>query len=317
MAEGEIRAFSADQVFSLGTPSSPQARTCSRDEGILENDQFFVKLDPVSGGLLSLKEKTTGWELLSGGQFPSGVPLWETPMGGDRREIHPTPDWTKFMGYKGWNTTWEARRESPTPEPFATLHTAKGRRSLHQTFTSPHANAITVRVMLDEAVDAVGLEVSIDFRRNLTPSAWYFPLSFAMNDPQFTYDNCGVSVQLGLDQLPGANMDYQTVHRWIRAADDAHSALIFPLDTPIVCLGGMTFGRMTTMETPRSGLVAPILQTNYWDTNYSASCEGLVTFRFFVTPGNLVKTCAEANALSSRLAHPPLAVPFAGPAARA
>ena len=309
----EVRSYSADHVFSIGAPSSVSVRGCPLTDARLENDFFSVRLDATTGGLAFLVDKSTGWNLLSESGFPSGVPLWEAPIGRNRREIHPTPDWTKFMGYKGWNSQWEAVRESPAPAAECSLTSSKGRTSLHQTFTSPRARSISVGITLDQSLEAVGFEISIDFRKTSDPCAWYWPMHFGLQDPVFTYDNCGIPVQLGRDQLPGANMDYQTVHRWIRVSDHTRSALLFPLDTPLACLGGLNFGRMTNAQTPRKAIAAAMLQCNYWDTNYAAFCDGLITFRFFIAPGDRAKSAVDADALASRLAHPPLIVPFAGP----
>ncbi len=313
LAAQEARHLSADHIFAIGTPSTPTSQECSLSDALVENDRFSVKLDPATGGLISLREKSTGWDLVTPAEITSGVPLWETPAGGNRSDIHPTPDWTKFMGYKGWSVDWNAQREFPVPSPATTLKTSPGRISLHQKFSSPHARSIAVSVILDETIDAVGFEVSVDFQRTSAPCAWYWPLNFAIEQPVFDYDNCGIPVQLGRDQLPGANMDYHTVHRWIRVSDHSRSVLLFPLDTPIVCLGSLNFGRMTTIDTPRKAMVAPMLHSNYWDVNYAGFCDGTVTFRFFIAPGEYAKSSTHANALSDRLAHPVLAVPFANP----
>ena len=314
MAPGEVRIVSADEVFASAVPSQTVTREASRNKTGIENDCFAVMLDPITGGLASIVRKPNGRELLSPGEIPNGVPVWESPAGGRRRDIHPVPDWTKFMGYKGWNTNWEAIRETAAPAPLCRVETSAGRTTLRQKYSSPYARAVSLAVSLDDAVDAIEIMVTMDFRWCEVPNAWYWPLSFAMGNPVFTYDNCGIPVQFLRDQLPGANTDYQTVNRWIRISDGSDSMLLFPLDTPIACLGGLNFGRMTQADTPRRAFVAPMLHCNYWDTNYAASCDGVVNFRFFLASGDAAPMHEDANRLAAQLSHPAIAVPFAGSA---
>jgi len=310
---GEVRSLSADEIFASAIPSRNAVRKVSGNEARIENDCFTVTLDPVSGGIASLVRKSDGRELLALGDSPNGVPVRESPTQGSRRDIHPTPDWTRFMGYKGWATDWKATREPASPGACR-IESSAGRITLRRDFSSPQARGVSLAVTLDDVLEAVGFEIAIDFRWCADPCAWYWPLTFALHDPLFTYDNCGVPVRLGLDQLPGANADYQTVHRWVRISGGAESMLLFPLDTPIICLGGFNFGRMTTASTPRRALAAPMLHSNYWDTNYAASCDGTVNFRFFLAPGNVAPSPADADRLADELAHPAIAVPFSGSA---
>ena len=313
LGAGEVRNLSADEIFASALPSRRSVRPVSAEEARIENGRFAVTFDPACGGLASLIRKSDGRELLASGdsgEAPNGVPLREAPVGGKRSDIHPTPDWIKFMGYKGWATDWRALREPALPGSCI-LETSAGRSTLRQEFSSPHARNASLSVTLDDALEAVAFELSIDFRWSADPCAWYWPLSFALQDPLFTYDNCGVPVRLGIDQLPEANADYQTVNRWVRVSGGSESLLLFPMDTPIICLGGFNFGRMTTSSTPRRAFTAPMLQSNYWDTNYAASCDGTVTFRFFLATGEEAPTHAEADRLANQLAHPAIAVPFA------
>jgi len=271
-----------EEIFSRGNPQFLQP---THEGTHLENQHFSVDLDPVTGGLCSWRNKVSGREYIAKNSLsPFGVPVRETPLGGTRADIHPVPDWTKFMGYKGWNKDWQAVRQPMIPDGVAKVYQSGGTQRIRQAFSSEFASGGELEVVLNGDSRSIEVIVRVGYRWDERPCAWYLPMEFDFASPDFDYENCGSIIRLGRDQVPNANMDYQTVHGWARVVEGERGMLVVPRDTPIVSMGGFTFGRMTTPATPRRAMMAAWLHSNYWDTNYAASCLGLVETRFYLTP---------------------------------
>ncbi len=238
------KRLSVEDIYERGTPVITTER--AGDARTVSNQHFsvFVALD---GGISSIVQKSDGREWISRSPMvPVGVPLRESPVEGHRNAIHQHPDYTRFMGFKGFSTDWQADRVSCSPGASCTIREAAGVVTLRQELSSPFADGGFLEIRLDDSRPLIELTVGMDFRWDERPCTWYLPLEFALETPVFDYDNCGAAMRLGRDQVPDANMDFFTVDRWVKISDAQDSVLIAPLDTPIVSLGGLTFGRMTT-----------------------------------------------------------------------
>ena len=310
LAPCEVRCLSREDVFAIAAPNNPIETTVPPGKASIENARFRITLDPVTGGLASWQCRESGRELLQQGSYGQGVPLRERPRGGSREELYAWPDWTQFLAPKGFITSWDAVREPATLQSECRIITENQRCSLRLSYDHPGCRSASVDWILDDAIPGLEIEVAVDFQREISPEAWYWPLQFATESSEFEYDSCGSAVRLGTDQLPQANTDFFTVHRWVRIGRGDTSMLVFPLDNPLAMLGGLNFGRLTTPETTRVPLFAGVLQNNYWLTNYAPSCDGEVRFRFYAVPGHLAPTADAANRLADELSLPALMVPF-------
>ena len=306
----EVRCLSREDVFAIAAPLHPVNTLIPPQEASIENSRFRLSLDPATGGLASWRCLKSGREFLQAGPYAQGVPLRERPRGGTREELYAWPDWTQFLAPKGFITSWDAVREPATLQSKCRVIVENQRSTLGLDYTHPGCRSASVNWTLDDARPGLTIEVVLDFQREISPEAWYWPLQFAVDSSAFEYDSSGNTIRLGTDQIPNSNTDFFTVHRWIRIGQGDTSMLVFPLDTPLAMLGGLNFGRLTTAETTRLPLFAGVLQTNYWITNYAASCDGEVKFRFYVVPGHLAPTAEAANVLADELSIPALMVPF-------
>jgi hypothetical protein len=212
------------------------------------------------------------------------------------------------MGYKGWKTNWKAVRTPMTPAGSAQVWKIGNQHFLRQSLQSAFANGGHWELVLDEDSEHVELRVTVDFRWDEIPSAWYVPLRFALSHPCFEYDNCETTIRLGRDQIPNANMDYQTVHRWVELSGNEGKVQLVPRDTPLISMGGFYFGRMTGPHTPRDPMLLVWLQSNYWDTNFAASSFGPFEARFFIKFSSHQKKISRTEFAESVL-HPVLVQP--------
>jgi alpha-mannosidase len=306
----EVRILSREDVFAIGKPLRPFEKTVCLDLGRIENESFQIRLDPQTGGLASWVCRHTGRGFLEPGMHANGVPLSEQPRSGTREEMYAWPEWTKFLAPKGFIPSWESVRQAAVPVGDCKVTTATGRHTLTVDFNHPLCRKLSVAWTLKDGSRSLEVEVKVDFQRDTAPTSWYWPLQFAVESPVFDYDSCGSAVRMGRDQLPDSNMDFFTVHRWVRVGLGDSSMLVLPLDTPLVMMGGLNFARSTTIDTPREPFFAGVLHSNYWITNYAPSCDGEVTFRFVLIPGSEVPGVDDANRLAAEAEQKAVVAPF-------
>lgn len=118
-------------------------------------------------------------------------------------------------------------------------------------------------------------------------------LGFAMNVPNGTMriDVPWALVRPETDQLPGSCKNYFTVGRWVDVSNDDYGVTWATLDAPLVEVGGITVdvpnplgaeGWIKHLE-PSTTFYSYVMN-NYWETNYKASQEGSVVFRYSIRP---------------------------------
>jgi alpha-mannosidase len=124
------------------------------------------------------------------------------------------------------------------------------------------------------------------------------------------------------DQLPGACKNWLPVGRWIDVANESHGLTWVTLDAPLVEIGEVSARLLGSQRNPDVWRkhIEPTQKfyswamNNHWGTNYRASQEGVVVFRYALRP-HLAYDAAAASRFATGLSQPLLAAPAAGPAA--
>jgi alpha-mannosidase len=124
------------------------------------------------------------------------------------------------------------------------------------------------------------------------------------------------------DQLPGACKNWLPVGRWIDVANQSHGVTWVTLDAPLVEIGEVSarlLGSERNLDVWRKH-IEPTQKfyswamNNHWGTNYCASQEGVVVFRYALRP-HLGYDAAAASRFATGLSQPLLAAPATGPVA--
>jgi alpha-mannosidase len=263
-------SFRAENVPSLGyktyslrkaSAAPPVPSTAST----LENDNYRIELDPASGAIRTIYDKSLHRDLVdTGGPYRFSQYLYVTSQ---HHEGHPD-SYLVHGAQNGRLVSIEKNSEGIT----ANLESSDvNTPSIHTSITLPaHDKTILI-------------DVEVDKKPTLDDEAVYFAFPFAMSHPQFKYEIQNGVVDPARDMYPGAGHDWFSIQHWAAIEQDGLAAAVLPLDAPL-----MTFGDITRVTFPkdfgtRKGSIFSYAMNNYWRTNYRAAQGGHFRFRYVIT----------------------------------
>ena len=249
-----------------------------------ENRFFAVELDGVRGGLASVFDKERSREWVDAAHpFSFGGYVYED-CEADRRPFRPT-DWSRFMGYNGWEREWPARRRGVSRVVARKIQRMDGAVRLIQECEAPGLHRLIYEVLLDDEKPFIDFRVTLHKQWVLEPEACYvaFPMNLHGGVPRF--EAVGGAVEVFAEQLPGSNQDFPTIQGWADWSDDQVGLTVCTPDAPIMHFGGFNIGKMNEGPLPAgNAFLASMLMSNYYDVNYPPAQHGPVTFLFRLCP---------------------------------
>lgn len=119
------------------------------------------------------------------------------------------------------------------------------------------------------------------------------------------------------DQMPSACKNWFTVGRWADVSNARYGITLVTLDAPLVQVGGLTANLLESQTNPevwrkkvdRTQKLYSWAMNNHWGTNYRATQEGAVLFRYVLRPHRRATTPAEATRFATGFSQPLLARP--------
>lgn len=266
-------------------------------DSVLENDYLRVEVDPVSGGIVSLLDKTSGgeWVDKSSGE----------PFAGYRYDIYSAADIAEFMRFYGlffqdWfvqdfgkagypedtpHVTAYARnftlRKQPAGET-ATIILEGGRLEASEvgaTLLPPQTVSIKISHHA-HSPDALQLEYSVT-GKGATPLAesTVVPFPFNLPRPLFRIGQVGSMIDPARDIAEGANRYLWCVDGGVDVSDERVGVTIQPLDMPLVSIGDVGIYRFDPRRVPAEPLVYAHLSNTQWGTNFPQWLEGDFSWR--------------------------------------
>ncbi|MBL9134929.1 MAG: hypothetical protein JNK85_03630 [Verrucomicrobiales bacterium] len=275
--------FASPPVPALGVralrlrplPSIPRTRPPSHPL-VLESPHFRVTLDPARGGLASLWDKRLGRELAQTNRGHA-FGQWLYVTGGDTlpnrlvqfSTVSPIPDLEVHAAGGGLVST------SYVTEVGAVARVRSSTRNFE---------SIELEVFLPHPRP----EVRLTYRVRKTPTrskeAAYVAFPFALDRPTFRYAIQNGWVDPARHLLPGACQEWFTVQDWVAVqAASGPTAILAPLDAPLVTLGDIVRGTWPETFGDRPATVFSYVMSNYTPEGYAAEQGGDFVFRYVVT----------------------------------
>jgi len=232
----------------------------------IRNSLYDVKLNPNTGAIKSIKSLQFGRELVNtNAKYDLNQYLYL--LGSDVSKIKTTSQ-----------PEFEVLDNGPLVSKVQVTSLAPGAKSLIQT------------IELDEGVNQVKITDSIDKLPVLDKEGVH--IAFPLNVPngQVSIDMPWSLVRPDKDQIPGANKNWFCTQRYVDVSNKQFGVTCSSVDAPLIEVGGITANVLGSANSPTDWIkyLGPT-QTfyswalnNIWYTNYRASQQGNLQFRYVI-----------------------------------
>ncbi len=302
--------FAVDTGSADGASVAPEKPAADIRGNTIENRFYRVAIDPKTGGITSLFDKELGRELVDRTcPWPLNTYIYEQPEGG-RQAVD---DMTKRAAFHRWTAETaevEAGERGPVASSLVVRSSPKMCPSLEQ------------RVVLYEDLKRVDLVNILNKAETFDPEAVYFAFPFKVAEApprkaglsqerpspdgavplQVRFEIAGADMAPGTEQLPGTTLDWQTAQHWVEFSGKEARVVWSPLEAPLVQFGDINTGKWQKKLDLANAWVFSYAMNNYWMTNFKASQEGRVEFRYGLTSTPPVRPVTGAGPASDRVA---------------
>ncbi|MCX6572234.1 MAG: hypothetical protein NT006_12595 [Candidatus Aminicenantes bacterium] len=258
----------------------------------IENRYYRVTVDAKTGGISSLYDKELGRELVDKTcPWPLNAYIYEQPVGG-RKAVD---DMTKRAAFNRWSPE-SAKVESGWQGPVAASLIIKSSPKM--------CPSLEQRIILYDDVKRVDLVNILDKEETFAPEAVYFAFPFEVGPvgPNVRFEIADADMAPGAEQLPGTTLDWHTVQNWVEFSGKDARVVWSPVEAPLVQFGDINTGKWLTRLDLANAWVFSYAMNNYWMTNFKASQEGRVEFRYSLTSAPPADPANGAAPASDRVA---------------
>ncbi len=257
------------------------ASRLSAPRHVLENGDYRIEVVPAKGGIVALHDKRLGLDLLDEArQHALGQVIYERldeRASLERRELgsHRRVNWSMLRIVSVEDTPlWHSLRLCGQLEGFEDL---------------------SLEIRLYRTAKRVELVYQGRKQRVTEPEGVYVALPFDLPSGHLEFEAQGGAVVPGVDQLPGTASDWNTIQAYAAIRSPHGEIVLVSEDAPLVQFGGINTGRFEYAGRPASNQIFSWVLNNYWVTNFCASQEGELRWKYRIT-----STSATARGTAAR-----------------
>jgi alpha-mannosidase len=286
--------FLAEDVPPMGSKiyywDSKPSRLAQKGESgnsSLESEFFTIEIDPVTGAVSRIYDKSLKKELVDDSMLP-GVNAYYYVAGRDPSQ----PRQVEMVKVK-------------------VMESGPVISSLLIAAQAPGCNYLSREIRLIHGLHRLEIINRINKTNVFEPEGVYMAFPFSVPEGTIRYDLGYAVCRVEDDQLPGACRNYITVENWADVSNEKYGITLVSPDVPIVEIGEIStdatvFGWIEKLQ-PSQTLYSYVMN-NYWETNYKASQQGEFTFRYILLPHEEFNA-AQAERMAIQQRHPLIAVP--------
>lgn len=249
---------------------------------VLENQYYRLKVDAQKGVITSLFDKELNKELLdtsSGTHL--GEFIYEQPdnrasmerLTNDNRDTVYVPVKKKMTGLS--NIKVSEIKEKPLWKSL----TINGKIPV-----CADERGVNMEIKLYRTSKKIELSYSMVKLPVTSPEGVFIAFPFEMSeDDQLAFDVQGGIVRPGTDQLEGTSADWNVVQNFAAVKNSGAQILFSSNDVPLVQFGAINTGRFYYKYQPEKPHIYSWVLNNYWTTNFKASQEGEMKWRYYLT----------------------------------
>lgn len=279
-AEGNYWALNVTDVpafgyksFKIEASTSP-APTYPEQEfhGKLENKFYTIEFDTTAGAIRSVIDKSNNLQIVdTGAPWKLGEFIYETLPDREGISRHLVDHYT---------------RTSMNKIEFGKIIDGPVWTSVDITGQLPQcadSSGITCEVRLYKQEKQIELVYSMKKKEVLSPEGAYVAFPFSMAAGQISFEAQGGTVVPGRDQLPGSASDWDGVQNFATVRGGAGQIVISSPEIPIMEFGDINVGKFQEVSSYEKPYIYSWVLNNYWTTNFVASQEGGMEWRYEIT----------------------------------
>ncbi len=260
--------------------------TKAKKSQYIQSSKYRLEFDPLSGRILSLRDRILGREIIhteSDYSFFQLIRETPDPQFDETRTAYFERDFVKMLTNQNcWKNSWKARRETPGELLSLDVVETEGAVSLVRRFKFPGVKDLEQVITLQADREIMELSISY-FKEDISePEAIYIVFPLNLNRGwEGTFDTAGGSVKLDEEQLSGSCRNWVTVDTHASMHDKECSVLLSAPDAPMVMFGDFHYGRENE-SIPRNPnpLLISWPMNNYWQTNFRVSQPGKIDLHY-------------------------------------
>ena len=234
-----------------------------RQSSIIENDLFILTVNEKDGSIKSLIDKTRNIDLV------------------DRSELPGLNSYFYVEGRSPENRSGARATKIEVIENGELFSVIKAESS------APGCKNLTNYYTLVRGIDRVYITTVTDKKKIYKQEGVH--LGFPFNIPG---GDIHIDLALGAykpddGQAEGACKNYFTPERWVDISNIENGITFISLDAPLVEIGDITTDAIAygwVSDTPESQTIYSYIMNNYWETNYLAAQDGIISFRYVLYP---------------------------------
>lgn len=264
-------AFFASEVPPLGYKIfSPDVIEHPSDEipstsNIMENKWYRIEIDQGTGAVISLYDKELDREMVD-----------RSAKVGVNQYMYVTGDGPSAIDSANITNVSIGRSNSG----IAQLMSIKS--------SALNTPSIVTNIILYDDIKRIDFDNEIEKVETYDKEAGYFAFPFKIDNPVFNISIPNGIVSPNADMLPGGCMSWYTAQDFVSVHNDDVAIVWSAADSPLVTIGDISrysYGSPAfTWPMPiKNGQFYAYLFNNYWFTNYKASQDGKLRFRFSLT----------------------------------
>lgn len=237
----------------------PESAAAAPSGAILKNSFYKIEVNPETGRIESVYDKEAGRELV------------DSALGFGMNE---------YLYVELFN--------HETPVRMTNVSVAQGVSNrfyseLKISGSMESTPEIEQTVRLYNNAKLIEFENRINKNAVYSKEAGYFAFPFSVAGGKLLAEMTGGVMTLEDDQLPGGSRDWMSIQNAAAAVSDDFSIIFTTTDAPLIAPEGIRIGRYTKHLPGDSAALFSYAFNNYWHTNYRASQQGELTFRYSIT----------------------------------
>ena len=261
------REFWADDVPPVGyktytAPSTSKGEGRGGGSSFLENAFYKITFDPTTGAVKSIFDKELNRELVDQAA-PYGL--------------------NQYIYMKGHPNMADVTRDANSPKAAMTLEARPYGSAMVIESAGAMMLEFTTEIVLYDKIKRIDFINKLFKDNTYEKEAGYFAFPFALDKPEFYVELPNGVVRPKREMLDGACMQWYCLQDFVAAADDKAAVVWTAVESPLFTIGDINRDTFKSPLPIENGHLYAYVFNNYWFTNYKASQDGDLTFRFSLT----------------------------------